>query len=65
MDVPCNGSGQITVDVQVVGEMVLNKLGKTRINIPAGVDTGTKRRVSGEEMLAKRWSGRSLCLCKG
>jgi len=46
----CNGSGQIIADpcVSCGGNGVKQVRKKLRINIPAGVDTGTKLRVSGE-----------------
>ena len=46
----CNGAGQIIVDpcVSCGGNGVKQVRKKLRINIPAGVDTGTKLRVSGE-----------------
>ena len=46
----CNGSGQIIADPCTTcgGNGVKQVRKKLRINIPAGVDTGTKLRVSGE-----------------
>ncbi len=46
----CNGSGQIIADpcTSCGGNGVKQVRKKLRINIPAGVDTGTKLRVSGE-----------------
>jgi len=46
----CNGSGQIIADpcLSCGGNGVKQVRKKLRINIPAGVDTGTKLRVSGE-----------------
>jgi len=46
----CNGTGQIIADpcVSCGGNGVKQVRKKLRINIPAGVDTGTKLRVSGE-----------------
>ena len=46
----CNGAGQIIADpcVSCSGNGVKQVRKKLRINIPAGVDTGTKLRVSGE-----------------
>jgi molecular chaperone DnaJ len=46
----CNGAGQIIADpcVSCGGNGVKQVRKKLRINIPAGVDTGTKLRVSGE-----------------
>ena len=46
----CNGAGQIIADPCVTcgGNGVKQVRKKLRINIPAGVDTGTKLRVSGE-----------------
>ena len=46
----CNGSGQLIVDpcASCGGNGVKQVRKKLRINIPAGVDTGTKLRVSGE-----------------
>ena len=46
----CNGSGQIISDpcTSCGGSGVKQVRKKLRINIPAGVDTGTKLRVSGE-----------------
>ena len=46
----CNGSGQIIANpcVSCGGNGVKQVRKKLRINIPAGVDTGTKLRVSGE-----------------
>ena len=46
----CNGSGQIISDpcTSCGGNGVKQVRKKLRINIPAGVDTGTKLRVSGE-----------------
>ncbi len=46
----CNGSGQIIVDpcTSCGGNGVKQVRKKLRINIPAGVDSGTKLRVSGE-----------------
>ena len=46
----CNGSGQIISDpcASCGGNGVKQVRKKLRINIPAGVDTGTKLRVSGE-----------------
>ncbi len=46
----CNGSGQIIADpcASCGGNGVKQVRKKLRINIPAGVDTGTKLRVSGE-----------------
>jgi len=46
----CNGAGQIIADpcVGCGGNGVKQVRKKLRINIPAGVDTGTKLRVSGE-----------------
>jgi len=46
----CNGAGQIIADpcVTCSGNGVKQVRKKLRINIPAGVDTGTKLRVSGE-----------------
>ncbi len=46
----CNGSGQIIADpcTSCSGNGVKQVRKKLRINIPAGVDTGTKLRVSGE-----------------
>ncbi len=46
----CSGSGQIIADpcISCGGNGVKQVRKKLRINIPAGVDTGTKLRVSGE-----------------
>jgi len=46
----CNGTGQIIADpcISCGGNGVKQVRKKLRINIPAGVDTGTKLRVSGE-----------------
>ena len=46
----CNGLGQLIADpcASCGGNGVKNVRKKLRINIPAGVDTGTKLRVSGE-----------------
>ena len=46
----CNGAGQIIADpcLSCGGNGVKQVRKKLRINIPAGVDTGTKLRVSGE-----------------
>jgi len=46
----CNGTGQINADPCITcgGNGVKQVRKKLRINIPAGVDTGTKLRVSGE-----------------
>ncbi len=46
----CNGAGQIISDpcISCGGNGVKQVRKKLRINIPAGVDTGTKLRVSGE-----------------
>ena len=46
----CSGAGQIIADpcVSCGGNGVKQVRKKLRINIPAGVDTGTKLRVSGE-----------------
>ena len=46
----CNGSGQIIADpcISCGGNGVKQVRKKLRINIPAGVDSGTKLRVSGE-----------------
>jgi molecular chaperone DnaJ len=46
----CNGAGQVITDpcVSCGGNGVKQVRKKLRINIPAGVDTGTKLRVSGE-----------------
>ena len=45
----CNGVGQIIADpCTSCGGNGVKQVRKLRINIPAGVDTGTKLRVSGE-----------------
>ena len=65
----CNGAGQIIADpcISCGGNGVKQVRKKLRINIPAGVDTGTKLRVSGEGNVGLKggppW--RSLCFYKG
>jgi len=46
----CNGSGQIITDpcTDCHGEGLLNRSKKVSIRIPAGVDTGSRMRLSGE-----------------
>ena len=52
----CSGSGQIIADpcVTCAGTGVKQVRKKLRINIPAGVDTGTRLRVSGEGNAGQR-----------
>ena len=55
----CNGEGQIISDPckSCRGTGVLNKTKKLSVNVPPGVDNGTRIRLSGEGEAGQRGSG--------
>ncbi len=55
----CNGEGQIISDPckSCLGTGVLNKTKKLSVNVPPGVDNGTRIRLSGEGEAGQRGSG--------